>query len=269
METSPGGHLIVDNFCRTTHYSGDIFAAGDVACFPLELEGGEMVNHSHVQNAREMAQFVAQCMADPLYESTANTPSAVQERAASVGNRGQPFQPVPSFYSRVLELHWNFYGIAQGEPVVLDLEHYEERKRFGVFWLRDNRVVGAFLEGGTAEEHEILRDVAVSRPEVRSIKMFRRADLQEFLDNPRFLAPDSLEPGDFAAETHSNIMHEVFHGFEIKPGSSRVKLEHLEPIMKELGADWNKTELAEAYRALDPHGLGVVSYNVFCQWWTN
>ena len=39
--------------------------------------------------------------------------------------------------------------------------------------------------------------------------------------------------------------------------------------MRDLGADWDAEEEAEALRALDPYGNNMVSLDAFTHWWAN
>ena len=49
----------------------------------------------------------------------------------------------------------------------------------------------------------------------------------------------------------------------------KVKVNQLGEIMRELGADWDDDEVAEAVQAMDPAGTGVVSFEDFRSWWVN
>jgi len=40
-------------------------------------------------------------------------------------------------------------------------------------------------------------------------------------------------------------------------------------LMRDLGADWDAEEEAEALRALDPYGNNMVSLDAFTHWWAN
>lgn len=41
----------------------------------------------------------------------------------------------------------------------------------------------------------------------------------------------------------------------------------MDSVMKELGADWDRDELADALEALDPKGSGSVEFSDFVRWW--
>lgn len=87
---SADGGIITDFSLRTTHPSGDVFAAGDVACAPVPLAGAGEGNHvatatksEHVKTARDMGTHAARVM------------------LGDAGNVG-PFDPVPHMYSRYM-----------------------------------------------------------------------------------------------------------------------------------------------------------------------
>ena len=40
-------------------------------------------------------------------------------------------------------------------------------------------------------------------------------------------------------------------------------------VMKDLGADWDGNELADALEALDPSDSGFVDLSDFVRWWSN
>ena len=46
-----------------------------------------------------------------------------------------------------------------------------------------------------------------------------------------------------------------------------MKVEDLEGLMVNLGADWDKEEFADAVAALDEDGKGVVGVVGFVAWW--
>lgn len=48
---------------------------------------------------------------------------------------------------------------------------------------------------------------------------------------------------------------------------TQVKREDMDNVMKELGADWDRDELADALEALDPKGSGSVDFSDFVRWW--
>ena len=85
---SRDGGIVTDSSLRTSHPSGDIFAAGDVACAPVPLAGdGESgsspkkIRSEHVKTAREMGKLAAKVMLGGI---------DAEER----------YDPVPYMYSR-------------------------------------------------------------------------------------------------------------------------------------------------------------------------
>ncbi|CAM9482367.1 unnamed protein product, partial [Discosporangium mesarthrocarpum] len=155
LKMNPDGGIITDSSLRASHPSRDVFAAGDVASAPLPLAGGRQVRMEHVHWAREMGQHVAQVMLEP-------------EGQQATG----PFNAVPSFYSRFLDLSWQFYGFTEGEVVILGMDTFPSSRSFGAFWLKDGRIVGALLETSSSEvDHSvILERIARERPRVLSTK---------------------------------------------------------------------------------------------------
>lgn len=54
-----------------------------------------------------------------------------------------------------------FYGVAEGEVVVMGAAEFRTTRTFGAFWVRGERVVGAFLEGGTVEQQIAVAQVKI------------------------------------------------------------------------------------------------------------
>lgn len=53
------------------------------------------------------------------------------------------------------------------------------------------------------------------------------------------------------------------------PSINQVKRADMAAVMKELGADWDGDELADALDALDPSDSGSVNLSDFVEWWSN
>jgi monodehydroascorbate reductase (NADH) len=76
---------------------------------------------------------------------------------------------LPFFYSRSFDLSWQFYGDNVGEAVIWGREDAgAPGSKFGAYWVKDGKVVGAFLEGGSAEENKLLARVAREQPSIGS-----------------------------------------------------------------------------------------------------
>lgn len=77
---------------------------------------------------------------------------------------------LPFFYSRAFDLSWQFYGDNVGDTVLFgDSDPASPKPKFGSYWIKDGKVVGAFLEGGTPEENKAIAKVAKVQPPVGSL----------------------------------------------------------------------------------------------------
>lgn len=103
LELSSDGGIITDSLLRTSHPSGDVFAAGDVACAPVPLAAASAAadvvdavldespaaaagrtRHEHAKTARDMGVHAANAMLGIIDEDS-------------------PYDPVPCMYSRCAE----------------------------------------------------------------------------------------------------------------------------------------------------------------------
>ncbi|KAL5213109.1 hypothetical protein ABZP36_023956 [Zizania latifolia] len=114
-----------------------VYAVGDVAAFPVKLFGGNVRRLEHVDCARRTARHAV---------------AAILDATGSVGD----IDYLPFFYSRLFSLSWQFYGDNAGEAVHFgDLAPGDgAAPKFGAYWVREGRIVGAFLEGGSRQENE-------------------------------------------------------------------------------------------------------------------
>lgn len=137
VEGPPGG-IKVDTSLETS--TSGVWAIGDVAAFPQSREQGTLTRQEHVAHCRA---------------------SAAHAVAAMMGAAPGPYEYLPFFYSRVFSLSWQFYGSARGEVV-----HFGdfEAGKFGAYWVDGDKVVGAFLEGGSPEEFAAIKRVAEVQP---------------------------------------------------------------------------------------------------------
>lgn len=99
-------------------------------------------------------------------------------KAAEKGETIDEYDYLPFFYSRSFNLSWQFYGDNVGESVVWGRDGAEAPgSNFGAYWVKDGKVVGAFLEGGSAEENKLLAKVAREQPSVGSTEDLLAAGL--------------------------------------------------------------------------------------------
>ncbi|CAM9140061.1 unnamed protein product [Laminaria digitata] len=256
LELTADGGIMADSSLRTSHPSGDVFAAGDIACVPAPLGGIDEGTHSattlrseHVTAARDMGAHAARTMLGG---------AAAKE----------PYDPVPHLYSRILDVSWKFYGFTRGEACVLGMETFAATRMFGAFWLHGGRIVGAFLEedpSSGVDHSTTLERMAREQPAVLSMKRLRKCPLKRLLADPHCLAPPKLGVGEFHADTDEASIEEAFHKYA--GAGSKVKRADMGAVMKELGADWDRDELADALEALDTKGSGSVDFSDFVRWW--
>ncbi|CAA7405376.1 unnamed protein product [Spirodela intermedia] len=144
------GGIKTDAFFKTS--VPDVYAVGDVATFPLKLYS-ELRRVEHVDHARKSAE------------------QAVKAIKASEGvGSVEEYDYLPYFYSRAFNLSWQFYGDNVGETVLFgDTDPASAKPKFGSYWIKDGRVVGAFLEAGTPEENQAIARVARLQPPVDSL----------------------------------------------------------------------------------------------------
>lgn len=162
VKVGPGGGVVVDAALLTSR--NDVYAAGDVACYPLACEGDKPTAHPHVHAARDMAVAAASNMA--------------------LGAASNMYTPVPRVEFKLFEFSWVFHGIARGEVATLGLEELQDTNTFGAFWVDNGVVVGAFLEGGTETEKTMCEKIAKDRPRVGSVQSVMALSLAAFLANP-------------------------------------------------------------------------------------
>lgn len=156
----PGG-VHVDAQLRSVSHPF-VYAIGDVAAVPTRLpgggsgSGGALGRQEHVQFARESAAFCAAAALSPRGEHEADC----------------AFTYLPYFYSRIFDLSWVFYGSAPssadgGEFVPFGPDDPASapapgKAKFGAFWIKAGKIVGAFLEGGAEAEVAAVRAAVAS-----------------------------------------------------------------------------------------------------------
>ncbi|KAH7428997.1 hypothetical protein KP509_09G026400 [Ceratopteris richardii] len=143
------GGIKVDSYFRTSVPA--VYAVGDVATFPLPVYNDKR-RVEHVDHARKSAIQAVQHI-----------------KASEEGESIAEYYYLPYFYSRSFDLSWQFYGDNVGDLVVFgQRDPLVPKAKFGAYWIKDGRVMGAFLESGTPEENKAIAKVAKLRPEVES-----------------------------------------------------------------------------------------------------
>ncbi|KAJ1419516.1 hypothetical protein SESBI_15075 [Sesbania bispinosa] len=157
IEEEKGG-IKTDSFFKTN--VPDVYAVGDVATFPLKLYG-ELRRVEHVDHARKSAEQAVKAI-----------------KAAEDGKTVEEYDYLPYFYSRAFDLSWQFYGDNVGDTVLFGDSNPESSKpKFGTYWIKDGKVVGAFLESGTPEENKAIAKVAKVQPPVEDVDQLAKEGL--------------------------------------------------------------------------------------------
>lgn len=98
--------------------------------------------------------------------------------ASEQGKSVEEYDYLPFFYSRAFDLSWQFYGDNVGEAVLFgDNNPTSEKPKFGSYWIKDGKVMGAFLENGSAEENKAIAKVARLQPAVESLDLLAKDGL--------------------------------------------------------------------------------------------
>ncbi|KFK38340.1 hypothetical protein AALP_AA3G101300 [Arabis alpina] len=157
LEEEKGG-IKTDGFLKTSN--PDVYALGDVATFPMKMYGG-MRRVEHADNARKSAVQAVKAI-----------------KAAEEGKSIPEYDYLPYFYSRFFKLSWEFYGDNVGESVLFgDNDPKSPKPKFGTYWVKDGKVVGVFLEGGTPEENKAIAKIAREQPSVESLDVLSKEGL--------------------------------------------------------------------------------------------
>lgn len=136
------GAIAVDAFMQTS--DPDIFAVGDVCCFPSR--SGSNDRCEHVDHARK---------------------SAIQAVKAASGKSPAPYDYLPYFYSRIFEysdspIVFNFFGLQAGQCKV-----FSRGKSLGAVWEADGKVKGCLIIGSpgpSADDATKLKELALRQP---------------------------------------------------------------------------------------------------------
>ncbi|KAG8043044.1 hypothetical protein GUJ93_ZPchr0301g2764 [Zizania palustris] len=135
------GGLKTDAFFETS--VPGVFAIGDVAAFPLKLYN-ETRRVEHVDHARKSAEQAVKAI-------------KAKESGESLAD---------------------FYGDNVGDDVLFgDNDPTAAKPKFGTYWVKDGKVVGVFLEGGSAEENQAIAKVARAQPPVADVDALKTEGL--------------------------------------------------------------------------------------------
>ncbi|XP_003574924.1 monodehydroascorbate reductase 4, cytosolic [Brachypodium distachyon] len=157
VEEEKGG-LKTDTFFETS--VAGVYAIGDVATFPMKLYN-EPRRVEHVDHARKSAEQAVKAI-----------------KAKETGETAAEYDYLPYFYSRSFEVAWQFYGDNVGETVLFgDNDPATEKAKFGTYWVKDGKVIGVFLEGGSAEENQAIAKVARAQPPAADLEALSKEGL--------------------------------------------------------------------------------------------
>jgi len=146
LEEEKGGFKVDASF-KTS--APDVYAIGDLATFPLKMYGDSR-RVEHVDHARKSAMHAVQAI-----------------KAAEKGEVVDDYDYLPFFYSRSFDLSWQFYGDNVGDATIWGRQGAgKPGSKFGAYWVKDGKVIGAFLEGGSPDENKLIAKVAREQPTV-------------------------------------------------------------------------------------------------------
>lgn len=127
IETGDG--VMVNEFLETN--KAGVYAAGDVANYPDSIFGKRR-RVEHWDNAVEQGKHCARVLS---------------------GKR-EPFVHVPYFFSDVFDLSYEFWGDADGATGTIERGDLSSGKSFSVWWVKDRRLVAAFVMNRPDKERE-------------------------------------------------------------------------------------------------------------------
>ncbi|KAJ8537664.1 hypothetical protein K7X08_014204 [Anisodus acutangulus] len=149
VEEEKGG-IKTDAFFKTS--VPDVYAVGDVATFPMKMYN-DIRRVEHVDHSRKSAEQAVKAIF-----------------ASEQGKSIDEYDYLPYFYSRAFNLSWQFYGDNVGETVLFgDADSNSATHKFGTYWIKDGKIVGAFLESGSPEENKAIAKVAKVQPVASSL----------------------------------------------------------------------------------------------------
>ncbi|KAK3122408.1 hypothetical protein QOZ80_8BG0669180 [Eleusine coracana subsp. coracana] len=152
------GGIKTDGFFETS--VPGVYAIGDVATFPMKLYNDQR-RVEHVDHARKSAEQAVRAI-----------------KAKESGETISEYDYLPYFYSRSFDVAWQFYGDNVGDDVLFgDNDPAAAKPKFGSYWVKDGKVVGVFLEGGSADEYQAIARVARTQPPVVDVEALRKDGL--------------------------------------------------------------------------------------------
>uniref|UniRef100_A0A2P2LQK7 monodehydroascorbate reductase (NADH) n=3 Tax=Rhizophora mucronata TaxID=61149 RepID=A0A2P2LQK7_RHIMU len=156
--TEEKGGIKTDGLFRTS--VPDVYAVGDVSTFPMKLYD-DIRRVEHVDHARKSAEQAVKAI-----------------KASDEGKTIDDYDYLPYFYSRAFDLSWQFYGDNVGDTVLFgDNDPASPKPKFGSYWIKDGKVVGVFLEGGSPDENKAIAKVARVQPAVENLDFLTKEGL--------------------------------------------------------------------------------------------
>ncbi|KAL1360562.1 hypothetical protein HN51_005952 [Arachis hypogaea] len=155
VEEEKGG-IKTDGFFKTS--VPNVYAVGDVATFPVKLYN-ELRRVEYAEHACQSARKAVEAI-----------------KAAEEGKTVEKYDYLPVLYSHQFgQQAWEFYGDNVGDTVLFgDSSPESSIPKFGSYWIKDGKVVGAFLQGRIEEERDAMAYVARVRPSVQNVDELAR-----------------------------------------------------------------------------------------------
>lgn len=159
IEPLAGSGIEVDNGVVVNEYletgQPGIYAAGDVANY-YDTLFAKRRRVEHWDNAVSQGQHVARTL---------------------MGER-KPFVHVPYFFSDVFDLSYEYWGDSTGAETIVERGDMPG-KSFSVWWLRESRVVAAFVMGRPDEERESAPKWIESKQKVSAERLRKAGSVSE------------------------------------------------------------------------------------------
>nr|BAJ23958.1 monodehydroascorbate reductase [Malpighia glabra] len=157
VEEEKGG-IKTDAFFKTS--VPDVYAVGDVVTFPLKMYN-DLTRVEHVDHARKSAEQAVKAIF-----------------ASEQGKAVEEYDYLPYCLSRAFDLSWQLYGDNVGDTVIFGDNNLTSAKpKFGSYWIKDGKIVGAFLEGGSPDENKAIAKVAKTQPSVNNVEVLTKEGL--------------------------------------------------------------------------------------------